>query len=434
MNIRIIGLAALLSLFSAELYSQGETGIQLKRHVAALTSDSLMGRMAGTPGEKSASLYINRELVNAGVESMYGEVGQTFSFLSTFGDTIHSQNVVGIIEGYDPKLRDELIVIGAHYDHLGFNMLTINGKKSTQIFRGANDNASGTAVLIEVARELRRISFDLKRSVIVVAFGAGESSLTGSWYFLDNGMNYRDKIKLMVNLDQVGKSSGGYHPMVFTVLPGAELTALIKDVSDKPAMITPEIRNSDSFSSDHRNFSTHGIPVAMFTTALKKEFPSEKDSTETLDYQGMSELTHYVTELAHTAANMEYSIPVTSLSGKKDEVVTEQAKVYTMYEVDKRPSFLSGGEKQFLDRWVYDYIKYPDSAIKEGIQGRVVVEFVIEKDGKVSSVKVVKSVDDALDAEAVKVVAASPKWKAGIKGGEPVRVKMAIPIEFKLRK
>ena len=83
---------------------------------------------------------------------------------------------------------------------------------------------------------------------------------------------------------------------------------------------------------------------------------------------------------------------------------------------------------------MYDYVKYPKSAIESGVQGRVVVEFIIEKNGEVSSAKVVKSVSDALDAEAVKVVSASPKWKPGMKSGAPVRVKMAIPIEFKLRK
>ncbi len=109
-------------------------------------------------------------------------------------------------------------------------------------------------------------------------------------------------------------------------------------------------------------------------------------------------------------------------------------RVYTLYDVDKKPSFLNGGEEQFLNRWIYDYIKYPKAAIENGIQGKVIVEFVIEKDGSVSSVKVVKSAGDLLDAEAVKVISASPKWKPGMKGGEAVRVKMAVPVEFKLRK
>ena len=96
--------------------------------------------------------------------------------------------------------------------------------------------------------------------------------------------------------------------------------------------------------------------------------------------------------------------------------------------------FLHGGEQQFLDRWVYKYLKFPQSAIDEGIQGRVIVEFVIEKNGEVSNVTVVKSLDDRLDDEALKVVAASPKWRAATIGGSPVRVKMAVPVEFRLKR
>lgn len=435
MNFRFLISASLVLLSPLSLLSQNETAERLKKHVQILTSDSLMGRMAGTPGEKKASLYIHDEFTKADIETLFDRNGQQFSFLSTFGDTISSQNIIGIIEGCDPKLRDELIIVGAHYDHLGFNKLSVNGKMVTQIFRGANDNASGTAVLIEVARELKRVSFDLKRSVMVVAFGASEASLTGSWFFIDNAAKYRDKIKLMINIDQVGVSPGEYNPQIFTILPSPELTALINSVSEKPAMITPVIKTSDIFTSDHTNFVTHGIPVAMFTTAQKKQLPTEKDVSETLDYEGMTDLTMYIATLVRDAANTEVSLPATSLKETKEEDVEKgDNQIYTVYDVDKKPSFLNGGEKQFLDRWVYDYVKYPRSAIESGIQGRVVVEFIIEKNGEVSSVKVVKSVSDALDAEAVKVVSASPKWKPGMKSGAPVRVKMAIPIEFKLRK
>jgi len=435
MNFRFFISASLVLLSPLNLFSQNETTERLKKHVEIFTSDSLMGRMAGTPGEKKASLYIHDEFTKEGIETLFDKNGQRFSFLSTFGDTIQSQNVVGVIEGCDPKLRDEMIIVGAHYDHLGFNKLSVNGKMVTQIFRGANDNASGTAVLIEVARELKRMSFDLKRSVMVVAFGASEASLTGSWFFIDNAARYRDKIKLMINIDQVGVSPGEYNPQIYTALPSSELTALINSVSEKPAMITPVIKTSDIFTSDHTNFVTNGIPVAMFTTALKKQLPTDKDVAETLDYEGMTDLTMYIATLVHDAANMEVSLPATSLKEKKEEGGEKvDNQVYTLYDVDKKPSFLNGGEKQFLDRWVYDYVKYPKSAIESGVQGRVVVEFIIEKNGEVSSVKVVKSVADALDAEATKVVAASPKWKPGMKGGVPVRVKMAIPIEFKLRK
>ena len=90
--------------------------------------------------------------------------------------------------------------------------------------------------------------------------------------------------------------------------------------------------------------------------------------------------------------------------------------------------------RQFLEKWVYQYLKYPESAILEGIQGRVIVEFIIGTDGKVSDVRVTRGVSPELDAEAVKVVSASPKWRPGRLKGNKVRTSMTIPVEFRLER
>ena len=87
-----------------------------------------------------------------------------------------------------------------------------------------------------------------------------------------------------------------------------------------------------------------------------------------------------------------------------------------------------------MREWVYQYLKYPGSALQKGIQGTVTVEFVIEKDGKVTGVRVLKGVSEELDAEAVKVVSASPKWKPGKVSGSKVRSSISIPVEFRLEK
>jgi TonB family protein len=88
----------------------------------------------------------------------------------------------------------------------------------------------------------------------------------------------------------------------------------------------------------------------------------------------------------------------------------------------------------FLREWVYQYLKYPEKALRDGTQGRVQVDFIIEKDGSISNVRVSKGVSDELDAEAVKVISASPKWKPGRVDGEKVRTSMTIPVEFRLEK
>ena len=105
------------------------------------------------------------------------------------------------------------------------------------------------------------------------------------------------------------------------------------------------------------------------------------------------------------------------------------------FDCDQRPQFLNSADPaQFLEKWVYQYLKYPESSLQNGEQGKVMVEFIIEKDGKVSNVRAVKGVSDALDAEAVKVIAASPKWKPGKVKGNKVRTMITIPVEFRLEK
>ena len=107
---------------------------------------------------------------------------------------------------------------------------------------------------------------------------------------------------------------------------------------------------------------------------------------------------------------------------------------YSPYDVDKAPEFFKGDERHFLESWVYVYLRYPEEAIIMGTQGVVNVEFVVEADGTVTNVKVVRGVDELLDKEAVRVVSVSPKWRPAIKNGEKVRVKYSLPIEFRLKK
>ena len=107
--------------------------------------------------------------------------------------------------------------------------------------------------------------------------------------------------------------------------------------------------------------------------------------------------------------------------------------VVSYYDCDVRPSFLNSYDiSRFLEKWVYQYVKYPEAAVREGVQGRVMVDFIIDKEGKVTDVRVVRSVDPELDAEAVRVISASPKWKPGKLKGNKVRTSLTIPVEFRL--
>ena len=126
-----------------------------------------------------------------------------------------------------------------------------------------------------------------------------------------------------------------------------------------------------------------------------------------------------------------------TLSFKPSQKVAsvESSDVMAYYDCDQKPMFFGSSDpRHFLKEWVYQYLKYPASALQNGIQGTVMVELVIEKDGSVTGVRVTKGVSEALDQEAVKVVSASPKWKPGKVGGNKVRASLTVPVEFRLEK
>ena len=428
---RFLMIIALLTICYAGLFSQSESIVRMKSDVMTLTSDTFLGREVGSPGEKGAAIEIARQFEAAELVLMYpADRGQSFSYAISERDTLHSQNVVAIVEGWDPKLKHEYIVVGAHYDHLGHMVTNIDSKDSVQIFRGADDNASGVAVMLELARLVNMESINFRRSVIFVAFGGEEIGMTGSWYFANLGFEYIDKVVMMVNLDMVGRGADRSSVDAYTIVRNAQLTGILNDVSDMPMMISPNIAESDYFPSDHRYFSMKGISTVLFTTGLHSDYHSVRDTQEKLNFNVMEDIVQYNLSLLKVVANMDH--PLMKTSGN-EELVREDG-VYMQNEVEKRATFRRGDERSFLEGWVYRYIKYPDSAVEEGVQGRVSVEFIVEKSGEVTNVNIVNSVDERLDAEVLKVVKASPKWRPATINKEPVRVKTSIPVEFKLTK
>ena len=409
-------------------------GINLKRNVAYLTDSARLGRKAGSAQELDVARYLHNQLEKAGVFMLSPEDGEDF-YLTVQGDTIHSRNVIGVVEGYDPKLKNEYVVIGAHYDHLGTSYLKRDGEDQLQIFYGADDNASGVATLVEVAKQVAAQHYVFRRSVIFALFGAEELGMVGSWYFLNRSFSEVDNIVAMINLDMVGRSGRDNRLQVYTADANIELMGIINTLSGRALSIAPQYTPTDYFPSDHRLFYEKGIPVALFTSGVHRDYHTVRDTPDKLDYKQMESLVEYVFAMAQVLSDRDGRIRAASSKRTMEESPDKgEERVYTQEAVDKRATFLHGTEEQFLNRWVYEYLKYPESAIRNGVEGKVVAEFVVDAKGKVRDVEIVKGVDEELDAQVVKVISASPKWKpAQIKGRE-VSVKISLPVEFRLTK
>ena len=412
-----------------DLYD-GETVSSLKSHVRELSAAHLEGRKAGSEGEKAAAEYVASMFTKYGVDMITPASGEVFGVKKENGDTLTSRNVIGFVQGYDKDLRDHYVVVGARLDNLGTMTMTVDGKPVDRVYYGANGNASGLSMLVELARMVQTNSMLFRRSVLFVAFGASSETFAGSWYFLNRSFSDAEKIDAMINLDMLGTGYNGFYAYTAS---NAELNAIIRMLSGELQPVLPEIVATEVYPSDHRAFYDREIPSVHFTTGRYPEHNTDRDTQSIIDYEMMEKELEYLYNFTVALANTG-----SELAFRNSEATSREAfhgDAYGFNEVDQRPMFLNSADpSQFLEKWVYQYLKYPEKAVIEGVQGRVMVAFVIEKDGKVSDVRVVKSVSPELDAEAVKVVSASPKWKPGRLAGEKVRTSMTIPVEFRLEK
>ena len=199
---------------------EGVTAKSLEAHVSFLASDELAGRATPSPGLEAAAAYIASRFRMAGLEPV-GDDGfyQTSEWVlverrgrmrpqridqapDVEGPHITLKNVVGLLRGSDPVLRDTYILITAHYDHVGIRP----GAAPDSIYNGANDNATGTAAVIELAEVLARSGIRPKRSILFMAVHGEESGLLGSRWYADHPIFPLEKTAAMINLEMLGRT------------------------------------------------------------------------------------------------------------------------------------------------------------------------------------------------------------------------------------
>lgn len=210
-----------------------------------------------------------------------------------------TRNVVGVIRGNDPVLRDEYVVIGAHYDHLGMGGPGSGSRNpdTVAVHNGADDNASGVASMIEIAGKLQAHQKLLKRGVIVVAFAAEEMGILGSKYFMAHPPVPDGKIIAMVNLDMVGR----LNDTTLALTIGGSGTALQSD------SILNEVNKKYSFNlrlspegygpSDHASFYGKNIPVFFITTSAHYDYHTPFDDVDRLNIPGQYKVTGFTYDL-----------------------------------------------------------------------------------------------------------------------------------------
>jgi hypothetical protein len=255
-----------------------------------------------TINSKTVKKLTNRSILQWKDTSIdeYDSIGTVkISVEQVTADTIFEKNIVAFIPGINNK---ESIVIGAHYDHLGV--------VDNEIYYGADDNASGTAALLELVRAFSNAyeqGFRPKRNIIFVAFSAEEGGLCGSEYYVDQIENAED-IKLMINIDMIGRASQKHiNESNHFYFVGKNLIDSIyrqNDMLCKKHRLTPDY-TSNSNASDQKPFADIGIPTIFYFDGINYDYHKPSDTPNKIDYKRMERITKMIFETIWINADVE---------------------------------------------------------------------------------------------------------------------------------
>ena len=326
-----------LILFSQENIKFSKTIVieDLKNHMLVLSSDSLEGRETGRPGQKMAAEYIKNHFKKIGIppykKNTYYQKFKVESdrhickyncencdedFITKLFKKkriVKGENVLGYIEG--TELKKELIIITAHYDHLG--------KHDTLLFNGADDNSSGTAAIMEIAEAFmiaKKQGFGPKRSILIMPVSGEEKGLLGSKYYTDNPVYPLENTVANLNIDMIGRVDYYHDTSGYIYLIGSDM--LSQDLHDVSEMINKKhigleldyTFNDDDdpnryyYRSDHYNFAKNNIPVIFYFNGLHDDYHKVTDTIEKINFKKTEEITRLVFLTAWELANREKRI------------------------------------------------------------------------------------------------------------------------------
>ncbi|WP_339894662.1 M20/M25/M40 family metallo-hydrolase [uncultured Algibacter sp.] len=295
-------IALLFLVFLNSCKKETVKSVTIKADVTFLSDDALEGRQTGTKGEKAAAEYIAKRLENLGLEGKgTNEYFQVFSFkpktnphqkvnytVKDGDSTITGTNVLGFINNN----AKNTIVIGAHYDHLGYGAEGSLYRGEKAIHNGADDNASGVAVMLNLAEKLK--GNNTNNNYLLMAFSGEEMGLLGSNYFVKNATIDTEKINYMINMDMVGRLKADSTLAVYGVGTSPILKQTLKAHNSSFKLIQKE---SGIGPSDHTSFYNADIPVLHFFTGQHEDYHKPSDDFEKLNYKGMQTISNYIFEV-----------------------------------------------------------------------------------------------------------------------------------------
>lgn len=219
----------------------------------------------------------------------------------------NARNVIGIFEGNNPKLQNEFVAIGAHYDHEGI--------KGNQIYNGADDNGSGTVTILETARKLAQ-SKNNERPVLIIFHTGEEKGLKGAEY-LTSKSNFVDKIISYINIDMVGRESEDSIYCIGASKLSKELGNLVEEANRNSAQFylnykfdDPNDPNRFYYRSDHIHYANKGIPIAFFYDYVNEDYHKPTDDVEKINFNKIVKMVNLLENLTNAISNLDHKLKI----------------------------------------------------------------------------------------------------------------------------
>ncbi|MEQ8471424.1 MAG: M28 family peptidase [Marinoscillum sp.] len=316
--------------------------------IAILASDSLMGREIGTPGERMAATYIANRFEEIGLDPK-GTKGFLQPFFVNQPNNPHEQarisgkdsvqgteglNVIGFLD----NPGSSIVVIGAHYDHLGYGGFSSLHRGDSAIHNGADDNASGVAAMLQIASEFR--NREIQSDLLFIAFSGEEKGLWGSNYFTKNPTINLTETNYMINMDMVGRLDSARGVAIHGTGTAPNWPEVINNANTVGLKVI--MKESGVGPSDHTSFYLQDIPVLHFFTGQHEDYHKPGDDVELINILGIEQI---VTHISNIIDNLD-SAPKLNFQKTKDE--SRQGPKFTV-TLGVVPDYLFDGKGMRID-------------------------------------------------------------------------------------
>jgi C-terminal processing protease CtpA/Prc len=272
------------------------TRTDLRTHVDVLADDTFEGREAGARGGHAAAGYLSKQLQQ--LELKAG--GDRGSYYQAFDG--NCRNILAVIEGSDPQLVQEVVAVGAHYDHVGYGTQRNSYGPWGYIHNGADDNASGVAALLEVAQALSQVPERPRRTILIAFWDGEEKGLLGSKHWVRSPTVPLSQIKCFLNVDMVGRLTNR-RVEVYGSRSAAGLRQLMSSANGSALDLdfTWQMRED----SDHWPFYNQSVPILMLHTGLHKDYHRPSDDAHLLNHEGLEEVSRLMFQTVLSLANAD---------------------------------------------------------------------------------------------------------------------------------